>query len=236
MKKLLMAMTALALFAMMAVPASAAKDWQLSYPASGWVNLFITGGIQWSGFYTGDVTAGAFAMQATEYNAAHDTVIGGYNAYTYCMDGVYVANPDWYERGVGGLPPTNSPALTSANWGRMVWLNQNYGLDSLQNTTKSAGFQLAIWEILNDTGTSYDLNAGIFRASFDAAVMTQANAYLGYLGANTASSIELAKQTYFWDGQNMLETPSVPEPVSMALGLMGLSTLAGYARLRRRKA
>ena len=100
---------------------------------------------------------------------------------------------------------------------------------SLTSAVASAGFQLALWEMVYDSA-SYSLAGGNFSASSgNAAVISQANAYLtAAVAANPANGLLTVWQSP--TAQNYLQF-QVSEPGSLAL-LAGLG-LAGFAARRR---
>lgn len=110
-------------------------------------------------------------------------------------------------------------------------------LSSLTSTVKSAGFQLALWEMVYDSGT-YNLASGNFTGSSgNAGVITHANAYLAAAAAGTTGH----GQFTVWQSptaQNYLQF-QVPEPGSLALiaglGMVGFALRTRATRLETRR-
>jgi len=232
---------AIALVVSIVTPASAANDWYLQNQSAAYQQV---GSIYWGPnginpppFYSGGAEAGAFNMLIKEYNSAHNSVIQTYSSYLYCIDGYFFNNADWFSRLTGGPPgpPQNqNPPIGVPAWKTIVWMNNNDYYDSLTSQAKSVGYQLALWEVVNDFGGTLDLSAGNFRASgFSTAAMQAANDYLFPTGGLGMVS-DYSGQIYYADGQNMLDHPTVPEPMSLMLGAMGLGSVVGLRRLRRR--
>ncbi|MEE9427602.1 MAG: Cys-Gln thioester bond-forming surface protein [Paracoccaceae bacterium] len=101
----------------------------------------------------------------------------------------------------------------------------------VNSAIKGAAFQVALWEIITDTGAGYNLSQGQFQAQSSVAVRNQANLYLaGLSGAATGGY----KMTYLNSGvsQNLVTVSAVPVPA--AAGMLGLGLL-GLFGLRRRK-
>ncbi|MFN6978852.1 MAG: VPLPA-CTERM sorting domain-containing protein [Gemmobacter sp.] len=120
-----------------------------------------------------------------------------------------------------------------------------YDTTMLGNDAYSAGFQIALWEIVNETSGSYDVNAGTFTVTNGGAAGTNARTVatnlLGGLGGpvvNTGFRVvylesQDMKNPVGRDSQNLVTVAPVPLP---AAGLMLLAALGGVAALRRRKA
>jgi hypothetical protein len=213
------------------------KDWRLTKLNS----IYQTGNITWGSWYSGGVQAGAFYMRVEDFvgkpgdppSGAPNTV---YYAWVYCIEAEALASPDWYKRLVGQkpTPPDQSkPEIGDDNWARKVWLLQHYGLDSLTSQAKSAGMQLAIWEVISDD--DFDLDSGVFKVQNGS--FTQARVYAQqYLDAVKYidwTTVDITKDVCFTDGQNLNEVPPIPEATTLMLALVGLSSVVGFRRLRK---
>jgi len=222
--KTIVLLIAVVSFALCGVAAMAAYDWHLISPrsaAGGWVNTTIS---RDGGAYYGQL-AGAFFLDVASAPVPHPATIT-----TYCIDFTNVANDDWYIRILGGKPAPASgvPAMTDAAWKDLAWLNQTYWTDSLTSATKSAGFQLAVWDCLYDSGTAnaYDVTQGAFKAKDSAAA--EAQMYLNAL--KTANGDFTANTVFYQDDQNQMGK-NVPEIPTALLAPLGLSVL-GLIRRR----
>ena len=105
-------------------------------------------------------------------------------------------------------------------------------LGSVTNTTTSAAFQLAVWEIVYETGSNpFTLASGNFKASNNTNAINQANTWLGSLsGTSTYSTNVLQSGTR----QDLLTFTTVPEPSMLALFGIGLAGL-GFAKRKQAK-
>jgi len=107
---------------------------------------------------------------------------------------------------------------------------------SVNNSTKSAAFQYALWELLYEkTSSTYTIgNDGNFwLTNTDSAATTQANTWLESL--TSASEGYSIQSLYSGTRQDLVIATPVPEPETYALALVSLGIVAGYARRKRDK-
>jgi hypothetical protein len=108
---------------------------------------------------------------------------------------------------------------------------------SISTAVQGAAFQVALWEIISDTSGSYNLAGGNFsvdNASYSASVIGQANQYLNGLATAGTGGYRLSfLQSSV--GQDLVTISPVPLPAAAGMLGLGLASLFGLRR-RRRKA
>lgn len=132
--------------------------------------------------------------------------------------------------------------ITAARKGEIAQLFHGFYTTSLTDSTNSAAFQLALWEILFETGSTLNVdggnlaNRGVTYArspNTPPGVVLVADTWLGELGG---FSTDLGGFTTYRSPrhQDQISYRPVPEPPTWALVFAGLGTLAFMARHRQR--
>ena len=146
----------------------------------------------------------------------------------------------------GGTPANNGPVLTTGQKNDIQALfdtGYNTFLAAISggaNNSESAGFQLALWEIVNETADSYSLTGGNFTAANNddarKAANKAANDYLA--GLDSYDGTKRFNVSYLQaavaNEQNLVTVSPVPLPAAGILMLAALGGLAGARKLRRR--
>jgi len=120
--------------------------------------------------------------------------------------------------------------------------NTSYSTLDINSNTQAAGFQLALWEIVDEDRSGLSLNNGTLRyAGGSNAARDAANRFLAQLDGPVTQQYELS---FFESGkskagkqlsQNLVSVAPIPLPAAVWLLGGGLVLMAGVAR-RRRKA
>ena len=104
------------------------------------------------------------------------------------------------------------------------------------NASNSAAFQLAVWEIVNETTSSYNISSGTFYATSSAATVTVANTMLSGLGTATPTmTLSVWKEVPNYTTQDLAVFAPVPEPETYAMMLSGLGLMGFVARRRKQE-
>jgi hypothetical protein len=200
-------------------------------------NVFGTNGYR-TGTITpgGGVAAGGFAVEVTSGDLGIAHLADTFTAF--CLDiGHRLSLPSSYE--VTTTPFAGS-TLSSAQQGAIRALfNTGYDPAELGDANFSAGFQLALWEIVNETSGTYALEAGSFAASGFNGALAVANSLLANLGGPAIGnwrvvylqSLDGGDSNDVQDSQNLVTVAAVPLP---AAGLLLLAALAGLGVASRR--
>lgn len=181
-----------------------------------------------------NVRAGGFAVRGNLTGA------GVQNFTAWCLDiATRLRLPSTYTTTNTPFSPNLLSTTTRMNIERLF--ETGYRLLDLTRPANSAGFQLALWELVNETSGSYSLLSGNFRARNSTAAINKANALLAAM--RTGPITQDYRVTFLQSNdsrapgghysQHLVTVSAVPLP---AAGLMLLGALAAMAGLRRRRA
>lgn len=181
-----------------------------------------------------------------------------YDIVTYCIDiAHYLYDKSTYE--VSTIDALPNVAAQQVALLRVLTNSAVPGADPLleqTDTAKAAGIQLAIWEILNETGAAWDISSGTFFADGgnlnavaappgSKSALQYAGQYLdiaknGSVSGNYGLRV-LSNGLHYPSGlgpanQNQIFMVALPEPATWGMMISGFGLIGASLRARRRQA
>lgn len=154
---------------------------------------------------------------------------------TWCVDVFQTINTGTY--GVVSLADALGGDTTKAN--RIAALISHEGLTKV-SATHDAAVQLALWELLyEDNGTTPSFSSNIFKAwDISSSVLTEATTFAANARTiwtpSSAYTFQVAKNSQYQD--QLFFTPSVPEPATWMMMIIGFGMVGASMRQRRARA
>jgi hypothetical protein len=178
------------------------------------------------------VKAGAFEMVDT----SGPTLPAGSSFMAWCVDIYHFVSASTGYTLVDGADFYSGASYKATDLERLA----SYVFDSslLTNSAQSAAFQLAAWEIVNDSaGTgSYDVNDGDFMVtSGDSAIRAVANSWLEVVDGGSyqiSQTLSVWRQDVAGSTQDLAVFAPIPEPETYMMLLAGLGLMGFVARRR----
>lgn len=156
---------------------------------------------------------------------------------TYCVDIFHMLH-----NGMFNPQPLSTYISNPVRLSQLTTLIGNANLaiagagNAAQRRDRSAAAQLAVWEIVFEGGSSYDLTAGQFRVSNgdSANARSLANSWLGNVTSGSWTRLPATTTGFLYSSTNQSQIflSAVPEPSSWAMMILGFG-MAGAAMRRR---
>lgn len=161
---------------------------------------------------------------------------------TYCIDIFNYMQSGSFELQAFSLPdPTKENQVKRLLSGTAGFINGTFGFEQKRNV--SAAIQMAVWEIVNESGTSgYSLDGGLFRMGTTGSVALGARglaqSYLDNLDSFAATGTHSYRMLAAVNPINnqrqvFLAAAGVPEPSAWALMILGFGLVGAAMRSRR---
>lgn len=179
---------------------------------------------------TARIQNGSPAVNANVYAGGFLTDAGGNSFTSWCID---IFQNTHFGQTVNDYTLTDGATALGAARTDALGRLATQALASVNNAASSGAFQLAMWEIVNETsGNPYSLTAGNFRASsVSNGSLALAEGWLGNLGSLNQYAVSVWRSGSRQDLATF-DRVTVPEAGSLTMLGLGLAA-AGLARRRR---
>lgn len=186
-----------------------------------------TGTMHYAGspFNGGGVRAGEFKLTGTNL-----TTGGSASFMTYCVDILHALTvPGTF---------TVAPLSTLFSGAKATNINKLLANTSPATADQSAAVQMAMWEIVFETGPTLNVNSGANQGAFwmtggtSGAARTLANSYLATLSSWNVSTTHTARLLYSRTNQSQVYLAAVPEPGTWAMMVFGFMLVGSTLRRR----
>lgn len=230
--------------ALMLAPAALADNITMKFLGGG-SGRSVTFSTNSGGSYSSSVHAGQMKWNVTGVSGdtyGHGLFVGA-NIITFCTElsqSIAPGNEPTYKLVPLGEVPDPPMTETQANRIRNLYDNHWASVSAFGGVGNdlAAAFQIAIWEIVNETSATLNVNDGSFRIDGASAARTQANTWLAALSSEYDSVNYQVMGLEHGGKQDQILAFQLPPTVIIPLppaAWMGLAGLAGIAVLRRRR-
>lgn len=161
-------------------------------------------------------------------------LLNGNSFQTFCAD-IFQSFPGWSVPNSSYSLVLGSTAFGASKATDVNRLFTNW-YSTATNEGNSTAFQVALWEIIYESTSTYDVGSGTFTATggnAPGAVFATANTMLGSLGSLGSNYLQVDVYQSA-SKQDFTTVTTVPEPEAYALALVGLGVLVGARKLKAR--
>ena len=179
-----------------------------------------------------DIKAGSYSISA--YSGQLSGVLDGSSFKTYCVDiyqDAYLGATYTDYTTVSGASASAFGAVKSTELDHLLsYLSTHY---DTSKSLDSAVAQAAVWEVIYEVGTTYDLLHGNFTAYSGSATTEAAFASFDWNAVGSTAITLHADQLHSAKEQDFIRVTPVPEASTYAMMIGGLGALGFVARRRR---
>ncbi len=163
------------------------------------------------------------------------------NFVAWCLDIAHnLSLPSTYDVTTTPFTNANTVQLNNSQLSHIENLFEvNYKTLNLTNSAtgniQSAGFQLALWELVYETSSQFNAASGIWYATAPKEAIDAANGFLANLGKAITQNYALTFYQSTGSSQNLVRVDAIPLPAALPMFATGLGVLGFLARRRRAK-
>ena len=179
----------------------------------------------------------AVALTNSSHTGTAGTLLDGASFYTYCVELTQIlaspTNSAMDYNVVASTAQVTAAKLTTL--AKLFTVAAPPVLTGAVTLDGAAAFQAAVWEVVYETGSTYDMTTGAIKlapGTVSAAEMATANGWFASLPVTPLYSLQVLHSN---TNQDYLVVTAVPEPEAYGMALAGLGVVAlGGLRRRRR--
>lgn len=187
-----------------------------------------------------DYLAGQFAVTVAGTNSSHSggggSLLNGSSFYTYCVELTQnLASPTDLAMNYTLVASTAQVTLAKLDiLGKLLTVAAPPVLTAGVTSDQAAAFQAAVWEVVYETSSTYDLTGG--NITFKPGTVTQAemDTANGWFASLPTTSLYSVQVLHSGTNQDYMFITAVPEPEAYGLALAGLGVVLVLGRRRQR--